>query len=286
MIQRDLSCYYPDCNNDVCLVIASESLQCITQLIANYYSVSLIVSATSSAKKRKVDIERRAFNPAWKEKYIFMERFGQPNWCLICLKTVAVLKEFNMRRHWEAEHRASTFGSMSPAERKDAIDRLSGNLQKRTSFFRKQTAEADKRVRASYDVSRILARWMKPFSDGDFIKECHTAVVDSVCPEQRSVFETVSLSSRTVRRRIEEMSQLVCVSDDVEGEEFASRFAGIKPLAADFKLFTAPFDFPVDDAPAPLHMELVELQCNDELNAKFYNSSPLSFFHDIARPPF
>ena len=113
----------------------------------------------------------------------------------ICLKTVAVLKEFNMRRHWETEHRASNFGSMSPAERKDAIDRLSGNLQKTTSFFRKQTAEADKIVRASYDVSRILARWMKPFSDGDFIKECHVAVVDSVCPEQRSVFETVSRSS-------------------------------------------------------------------------------------------
>ena len=167
-----------------------------------------------------------------------------------------------MRHHWEAEHRASNFGSMSPAERKDATDRLSGNLQKTTSFFRKQTAEADKIVRTSYDVSRILARWMKPFSDGDIIKECHVAVVDSVCPEQRSVFETVSLSSRTVRRRIEEMSQLACVPDDVEPdtcvsvvasmrEEFASCFAGIKPLAADLKLFTAPFDFPVYDAPAP-----------------------------------
>ena len=262
MIQRDLSFYYPDCNKVVCLVIASESLQCITQIIASYYGVSPIVSATSSAKKRQLDIEGRAFNPAWKEKYFFMERFGQPNWWLICVKTVAVLKEFNMRRHWEAEHRASNFGSMSPAERKDAIDRLSGNLQKTTSFFRKQTAEADKIVRASYDVSRILARRMTPFSDGDFIKECHVAVVDSVCPEQRSVFETVSLSSRTVRRRIEAMSQLVCVPDDVEPDtcvsvvasmrkEFASRFAGIKPLAADFKLFTAPFDFPVDDAPAP-----------------------------------
>ena len=86
--------------------------------------------------------------------------------CIICLKTVAVLKEFNMRHHWEAEHRASNFGSMSPAERKAAIDRLSGKLQKTTSFFRKQTAEADKIVRASYDVSLILARWMKPFSDG------------------------------------------------------------------------------------------------------------------------
>ena len=54
----------------------------------------------------------------------------------------------------------------------------------------------------------------------------------------------------------------VCVPDDVEPdtcvsvgaslrEEFASRFAGLRPLAADFKVFTAPFYFPVDDAPAP-----------------------------------
>ena len=52
-----------------------------------------------------------------------------------------------------------------------------------------------------------------------------------------------------------------CVPDDVEPdtcvsvvaslrEEFASRFAGVRPLAADFKLFTGPFDFPVYDAPA------------------------------------
>ena len=47
-----------------------------------------------------------------------------------------------------------------------------------------------------------------------------------------------------------------CVPDDVEPDtcvsvvaslrkEFASRFAGVRPLAADFKLFTVPFDFPV-----------------------------------------
>ncbi|XP_050715475.1 general transcription factor II-I repeat domain-containing protein 2-like [Eriocheir sinensis] len=50
---------------------------------------------------------------------------------------------------------------------------------------------------------------MKPFADGDFIKECLVAVVDSVCPEQRFAFESVNLSSRTVRRRIEEMSDNV-----------------------------------------------------------------------------
>ncbi len=57
---------------------------------------------------RKVDIEDRAFNPAWKEKwvYFFAEGFGQVQ-RLLCLKTVAVLKAFNMHRHWEAEHRTS-----------------------------------------------------------------------------------------------------------------------------------------------------------------------------------
>ena len=36
--------------------------------------------------------------------------------------------------------------------------------------------------------------------------------------------------------------------------------------------------------PCSLQMELVELQCNDELKAKFDNSPPLSFFRDIALP--
>ena len=66
-------------------------------------------------------------------------------------------------------------------------------------------------------------------------------------------------------------------------EEFASRFTGVRPLASDFKLFTAPSTFPWT-MPLPLQMKLVELQCKDELKAKFYNSSPLSFFRDIALP--
>ena len=48
--------------------------------------------------------------------------------------------------------------------------------------------------------------------------------------------------------------QAACVPDDVEPdtcvsvvaflmEKFASRFAGVRPLAADFKLFTAPLTF-------------------------------------------
>ena len=71
-----------------------------------------------------------------------------------------------------------------------------------------------------------------------------------------------------------------CAPDDVDlntcvgvvtslRKEFASRFTDVRPLAPDFKLFIYPFDFP-----APLQMELVELQCNDKLKAKY---RPLSF---------
>ena len=38
------------------------------------------------------------------------------------------------------------------------------------------------------------------------------------------------------------------------------------PLAPGFKLFTSPCDISVDEGPAPLQMELVELQCNDKLS--------------------
>ena len=80
-----------------------------------------------------------------------------------------------------------------------------------------------------------------------------------------------------VKQRLWEVQlAAACVPDDVKtdtcvsvvasvSKEFASRFAGVRPLSADFKLFTAPltfpwmtplpvyrpFDFTVDDAPAP-----------------------------------
>ena len=90
------------------------------------------------------------------------------------------------------KHKASSFALMSADERKEAIVKLSGNLQKSNSLFRKQTTEAAKVTRANYEVSRLLAHQMKLFTDQDFIKECIMVVIDSLCPE------SVSLSPRTV----------------------------------------------------------------------------------------
>ena len=47
---------------------------------------------------------------------------------------------------------------------------------------------------------------MKPFAEVDFVKDCLMAVVEVICPEKKKLFSNISLSARTVTRRIEELS--------------------------------------------------------------------------------
>ena len=46
---------------------------------------------------------------------------------------------------------------------------------------------------------------MKPFTEGEIIKECMMSVAKEVCPETKGAFENISLSARTVIRRTEEL---------------------------------------------------------------------------------
>uniref|UniRef100_A0A0L8HQJ7 Uncharacterized protein n=1 Tax=Octopus bimaculoides TaxID=37653 RepID=A0A0L8HQJ7_OCTBM len=48
---------------------------------------------------------------------------------------------------------------------------------------------------------------MKPFSEGDFIKECITSTIEILCPEKEKAIECVSLSRNTMTRTIEELAE-------------------------------------------------------------------------------
>lgn len=47
-----------------------------------------------------------------------------------------------------------------------------------TSLLQKQSTVADKLKYPNYEVCCLLACQMKPFKDGDFIKECIIVVID------------------------------------------------------------------------------------------------------------
>ena len=68
--------------------------------------------------------------------------------------------------------------------------------------------------------------------------------------------------------------------------EFSSRFSDIRSLQNLFRLFSTPFDVNVNTIPEKFQMDLIELQCSDELNAKFYTEgyqgiSLLDFYKKI-----
>ena len=68
--------------------------------------VELITMACSKlAGKRKVDSENRQFNDEWTEKYAFILPLSSTKpMCLICQKTVALVKSQNVKRHYVTEH--------------------------------------------------------------------------------------------------------------------------------------------------------------------------------------
>ena len=173
-------------------------------------------------KKRNVDIERRAFNKDWMPKY-FLTEIDNERVCLPCNQSVAVLKGYNISRHYATEQ--GNYGTnLSEAERQTRATELDRKLARLQIMLVKSTLAQKSSTQASFLVAYHLAKHKKPFSDGEFIKKCMLDVADQVCPEKRQKFEEVSFLRRTLACRIE-----------TNGENLTSQFKGIVPS---FQLFS------------------------------------------------
>ncbi|GFY06017.1 general transcription factor II-I repeat domain-containing protein 2 [Trichonephila clavipes] len=83
-----------------------------------------------------------------------------------------------------------------------------------------QTAQSNGIVSASFRVSHIIAKNMKPFTDGTYIKYCLIAVVEEICSEKLDLLTQISLSRQTVERRIESISREICASINTNTTSF------------------------------------------------------------------
>ncbi|XP_042206651.1 general transcription factor II-I repeat domain-containing protein 2-like, partial [Homarus americanus] len=71
----------------------------------------------------------------------------------------------------------------------------------------KQFASKDDITKVSYVIAHKIAKNSKPFSEGEFIKECMIDSASILCPDKKNQFENVCLSRRTIVRRVENIAE-------------------------------------------------------------------------------
>lgn len=156
---------------------------------------------------------------------MFTEVAGKPV-CLLCGESVAVMKEFNLRRHHETKH-ADKDKDMDMEHRLQKVEELKQGLESRQALFRKAKKQSEAAVKASFILAEEIAKSARPFTEGDFIKNCMLKVCDEVCPDKRQLFSNVSLSRNTVAERVDELSINLKEQLVKKGKEFIAYFLAV-----------------------------------------------------------
>ena len=156
------------------------------------------------SRKRKVDADGRKFQESWESKYMLVLQAEKPV-CLLCHEAVSVVKEYNLRRHFDTKH-GGKYAKFSLQEKQQIIQKLKGGLQSQQKMFTKAIAKNEAAVTASFIVAEEIARASKSFSEGAFLKQCMLKVCEQVCPGQIQSFQNVSLSRNTIADRVKELA--------------------------------------------------------------------------------
>lgn len=106
-------------------------------------------------KKRKVGSECRKFQTLWESEYFF-KGFKGKCVCLICTETVAVMREYNVRRHYGTKRQA--YASYTGAEREQKVKQMVAILQGQQQYFFHAQKVQEKATIASYEVAQLIAR--------------------------------------------------------------------------------------------------------------------------------
>ena len=122
--------------------------------------------------------------------------------------------------------------NLSAVERQTRAIELDRKLARQQNVFVKGKLAQKASTHATYRVAYSIAKHGEPFSGSKFCRKSMLDVADQICPEHRQKFEKVSLSRRTVARRIKAI-----------GEDLTSQLKGLVPS---FQLFSLALDESTD----------------------------------------
>ena len=186
-------------------------------------------NGNQNKRKRLIQDEHRHFKESWTYSYFIIEN-NQKLLCLICNETVSFMKEYNVKRHYQ-QH-APKYDIFQGQCRIAKVDSLRKALTSQQQQFYKPSHENQKLTKVSYVVSDIIAKRLKPHTDGEFVKECFQAFTDIVCPEKKATVSKLCLSARTISRRIDDIAGCITFT--------------LRERATNFKYFSVAVDESTD----------------------------------------
>ena len=136
--------------------------------------------------------------------------------CLICRGSLSNFKSYNIKRYFDQKH--DEIKQLTIGERKVKLQLLKTSLIAEQNVFQKQAAQLNAIVYASMRISHVIGKKMKPFSGGEYIKECLMAAVEEIAPDKIKAFTQINLSHQTVTRRINDISTEISLT--LNGEKF------------------------------------------------------------------
>ena len=109
----------------------------------------------SAAKKRRIEDEGRTFQKEWTDKYFFIAS-AEKALCLICKKSIPVMKDYNLKRHFEKYH--TTYQQLVGEKTSQKIEKLQKEFVAQQLMFKKSNQELQASTHASYVVAYEIAK--------------------------------------------------------------------------------------------------------------------------------
>ncbi|KAF7253900.1 Adenine DNA glycosylase [Varanus komodoensis] len=108
-------------------------------------------------------------------------------------------KEFNIKRHYQTKH--VNYNKLTGNKHGENLKELEAALTAQQRFFTRACESNENATKASYEVATLIAKHCKPFTEGEFIKDCVMKMVEKICPEKKQEFANVCLAHNTVVQR-------------------------------------------------------------------------------------
>jgi len=158
--------------------------------------------------KRKID-EGRMFQKEWTNSYFLVEISDKPV-CLVCGKHVAAKKKSNLECHYDSFHGYVKKLTGQVRTTQDKIDILKRELRAQQTALQWYCKTDSDIIGTSYEISELNAKKVKPYVEGEFVKECLITAAKLLAPDKITLFQKVSLSRKNISDQIQEMG------DDIE----------------------------------------------------------------------